>query len=112
MTSNSNAHNESMKLTPVEYQFEWEVGRADYPGMEVRIVRMESPFYEGIKWAVRWLGNCLDHDGEWELEPQPSSRDDEFYARCRFDTLEEAVAMAAKAERRVNGVNINEGLIC
>ena len=53
--------------------------------------RMNSPFYAGEKWAVRLYGNCLNHDAEWEWEPMPSSRDDEFYARCRFDTLDKAV---------------------
>ena len=97
-----------MNLIPTEYQFEHEAGRRDYPGMQVRLVRMDSPFYEGIKWAVRWMGRCLTHDGEWEYEPQPSSRDDAFYARCRFDSLEKAMTLAAKAERWVNGVNIND----
>jgi len=101
---------ERANLIPTEYQFEHEAQRRDYPGMQVRFVRMDSPFYEGIKWAVRWMGRCLTHDGEWEYEPQPSSRDDAFYARCRFDSLEEAVTLAAKAERWVNGVNINRDL--
>ena len=35
-------------------------------------------------WAVRWLSYCLDADGEWVFEPQPSSRDDEFFARTRW----------------------------
>ena len=53
---------------------------------------MNSPFYAGEKWCVRRRGDCLNHDAEWEWEPMPSSRDDDFYARCRFDTLAEAVA--------------------
>lgn len=44
------------------------------------------------KWAVRRLGDCLNKNGEWEWEPNPSSRDDEFLARCRFDSPEEAFA--------------------
>ncbi len=52
------------------------------------------------KWAVRNAGNCLNKSGEWEWEPMPSSRDDEFLARCRFDSLNEAIdaALAAKGE--------------
>ena len=53
---------------------------------------MNSPFYAGEKWCVRRRGDCLNHDAEWEWEPSPSNRNDEFYARCRFDTLAEAVA--------------------
>lgn len=44
----------------------------------------------GQGWAVCWMGDVLTRDGEWEWEPQPSSRDDAFYARCRFTTEEEA----------------------
>lgn len=44
------------------------------------------------KWAVRRMGECLNKQGDWEYEPMPSSRDDEFLARCRFDTPEQAFA--------------------
>ena len=39
-------------------------------------------------WAVRWMGECLNSDGEWEYEPIPSSREDDFFARCRFPEQE------------------------
>ena len=42
------------------------------------------------KWAVRRIGSVLNRDGEWEWEPMPSSRDDEFIARCRFNSAQEA----------------------
>jgi len=48
------------------------------------------------KWAVRKLGACLNHDGEWEYEPMPSSRDDAFLHRCRF-----TLAAAEDAVRKV-----------
>lgn len=45
-------------------------------------------------WAVTQLpGRCLNRDGEWEYEPRPSERDEEFLARCRF-TRDEAVQKA------------------
>jgi hypothetical protein len=48
-------------------------------------------------WAVRKNGNCMSKDGRWEYEPMPSSRDDEFLARCRFASAQEAYsAMAAR----------------
>ncbi len=56
----------------------------------IKINRMNSPFYDGIKWAVRKLSYCLNKSREWEFEPMPSSRDNEFYKRCRFDTFKEA----------------------
>ena len=42
------------------------------------------------RWAVRHLGECLNKNGEYEPEPQPSSRDDGFLDRCRFDSPEDA----------------------
>lgn len=50
-------------------------------------------------WKVT-RGPCvLAKDGEWEYEPQPSSRDDEFYARCRYDTYDDAANAAMAAQR-------------
>lgn len=52
-------------------------------------------------WAIRKLGHhVLNHDGQWEIEPQPSSRDDEFMARCRF-TLMAALPAADAAMRKL-----------
>ncbi len=45
-------------------------------------------------WAVRWLGRCLNSDGRWEFEPQPSSRTDDFLARTRW-SRNEALRRAA-----------------
>lgn len=42
-------------------------------------------------WSVNHHGNVLNKDGEWECEPQPSSRDAGFLARCRFSSVEAAV---------------------
>jgi hypothetical protein len=62
------------------------------------LVRMCSPFYAGIKWAVRWMGRCVNKSGDMEFEPSPSSRDAEFYTNCRFDSLEEALSALEKYE--------------
>lgn len=48
------------------------------------------------KWAINDGGSCLSREGEWEWEPLPSSRDDDFISRCRFDTPEEALGAYAK----------------
>lgn len=46
------------------------------------------------KWAVTHLGSaCLNINGNWEYEPIPSSRGNEFISRTRF-TLEEAMRLA------------------
>ena len=43
------------------------------------------------KWAIRESGCCMNRNGEWEYEPIPSSRDDAFMERCRFNTVEDAL---------------------
>ena len=49
-------------------------------------------------FAVRKMGYVLTREGEWEWEPQPSSRTDDYLARARFTTMDEALA-AYRAER-------------
>lgn len=67
-----------------------EICAYELPG-EVRIERATQR--DGRhKWAVRRAGSCLNRDSEFEYEPLPSSRDDEFLARCRFDSAESAYA--------------------
>ncbi len=56
-----------------------------------------SPFYEGNRWAVRFLDRCLSVKGRWEYEPLPSSRSQVFYHKFRFTSLEAAKAAASKA---------------
>ena len=58
-----------------------------------RAAQVDGP----AKWAVRLNGDCLNRAGAWEWEPMPSGRDDEFLARCRFDTDQEAIGAAARA---------------
>jgi hypothetical protein len=49
-----------------------------------------------IKWGIYEVGVssrcCLTREGLWEYEPLPSSRDDEYLARARYDSLEDAEA--------------------
>jgi len=45
------------------------------------------------KWAVLNVGRTLTVDGDWEEEPRPSSREDNYLARCRFE-LEDALRLA------------------
>jgi hypothetical protein len=48
------------------------------------------------RWAIYQAEGmnfpCLNVDGEWEYEPMPSNRSEEFLAQCRFESLEVAVA--------------------
>ncbi len=84
------------RLVATSYQL-----REDFENLKLDAVtfnRMRSPDYANVKWAVRRLSFCLAKDGEWEYEPQPSSRDDAFYDRCRFASLEEALAAYDQAK--------------
>jgi len=77
------------RLVATQFQLSENVA-AHYPA-GVHIDRMTSPIYDGIKWAVRRRGYVLSTNGEWEYEPMPSSRDDDFYARYRFGSLDAAL---------------------
>ena len=62
----------------------------------ITIHRMTSPYYKGIRFAVRKRGLCLSIDGNWDYEPSPSDRDDAFYKKFRFESFEKACEMAEK----------------
>lgn len=42
------------------------------------------------RWAVCKYGSVLNKQSEWEFEPQPSGRTDDFLARTRFVSVQEA----------------------
>ncbi len=52
------------------------------------------------KWAVRRTGDVLNKTGGWEWEPSPSSRDETFLERCRFDSAEDAIHAAHGITKR------------
>ena len=49
-----------------------------------------------VLYAIRQCGACFNREEEWEHEPIPSSRDDQFIKRCRFPTWEAAAKMCEK----------------
>ena len=53
-------------------------------------IELSSPLGKPKAYAVRMHGNCLSKTDGWEYEPRPSSRDDEFFQRCRWDCFEDA----------------------
>jgi hypothetical protein len=59
------------------------------------------------RWAVKGMFGVLNTDGEWEYEPSPSNREDDFLDRCRF-TEEEALRRALEVVDtiRINGSTI------
>lgn len=85
---------------------EWVPTRWQHRDDEGSIERiMRAPFiqrcrgirYDGVRYSVNRGGYCLNVDGEWEWEPQPSSRDDAFFARCWFTSFEAATATLLRA---------------
>lgn len=64
--------------------------------MEVVATKFAADGLTPVAWAVREGGSVLAKDGQWEYEPNPSERDDEFFARTRWATAGEAAACAAK----------------
>ena len=70
------------------YQIE---GGGPFDATDVRLERRKNR--EGIsRWAVVNRSCVLNKEGEWEWEPIPSSRTDEYLARTRFDTPSDALA--------------------
>lgn len=51
-----------------------------------------------IRWSVSRGGFVWTKNNEWEVEPQPSSRTDEFLQRARYDTLLQALQAAKRAK--------------
>lgn len=58
-------------------------------------IAVERTHHTGT-WAIRWMNRCLGSDGEWDYEPLPSSREDDWLATHRFD-LETALRLAVEA---------------
>lgn len=84
---------------------EWRVGPdpSGYDPREVRIV--EQAQRDGsIKYAVKEGPWAANKHGEWEYEPPPSSRDDDYLERCRWDDFEDAALMAQRKAKELHGV--------
>jgi hypothetical protein len=61
-----------------------------------------------VTWEVAWTGKgwavldhnmCLNREGEWGYQPQPSSRDEAFFQLYRLPTVEAALEAASIAAR-------------
>jgi hypothetical protein len=58
-----------------------------------------------VRWSINLRGYCLNQrTQDWEWEPQPSSREDEFLRDCRFESAE--AAFAAWRAARAHGLVI------
>lgn len=85
---------------------EFHVGRfgniPDHITNVVKVIRCEGHRLpkQPYMWKVEWCGSVLSKLGQWEQEPWPSNRNDRFYSRFRFDTLEDAFKAATKAVKK------------
>lgn len=75
---------------------EWRVGPPDDFANGVSEIRIVTRGQRdgATLYAVTQRGWTANKDGEWEYEPIPSSRDDAYLARCRWDDWEMAALMA------------------
>lgn len=63
------------------------------------------------RWAVCSGGFCFGTDGEWEYEPRPSERDDDWLDTHRFD--EQSALRLAEEQAPLmtcNGITVQEAL--
>jgi hypothetical protein len=73
-------------------------------------IAVERTHHSGT-WAVRRMGRCLGSEGEWDYEPLPSSREDDWLATHRFD-LETALRLAVQVAPTitVNGHTVADAI--
>lgn len=72
-----------LELVPVKYS----VGLPQYQ------IFIEN---RGKGWAITMGNQCMGKDGRFDIEPQLSSRDDDFFKKFRFETKEEAFEFLKK----------------
>jgi hypothetical protein len=60
----------------------------------LRELKVERRSVDPEAWAIVSEGRVLARDGNWETEPRPSSRDEAFFARCRWPSAREAISAA------------------
>lgn len=71
------------------HDFSAEVYR--YCSSEITVERRDA-----VRWAVCRHGAVYNKDGQWEYEPLPSSRGEDFKSRTRY-SLHEAFEVARRA---------------
>lgn len=64
-----------------------------WPTIRYGVYRAEATTVNGVDAYYE----TLNKSGEWEHEPIPSSRDDDYIARCRWNNWEDAATAAIRA---------------
>lgn len=84
-------------LIPTRYNLPWSrMQRAEHWMKATVAARTFDAAGHPATWVVEEMGCVLNRDNEWEVEPQPSSRDADFIARTRFHSAEGAASFAKK----------------
>lgn len=55
------------------------------------------------RWSISGTAYCLNRKGQWEHEPIPSDRDEAFYSRCRYASLDETAEFLRRHLEGQNG---------
>jgi hypothetical protein len=88
-------------LIPIKYMIPWPeqmVDRTYYISARINGKTGET------KWVIEEMGFVIDKkSGKFVYEPLPSDRDDNFIARTRFNSVEEAYEWFKEDLRRQNG---------
>jgi hypothetical protein len=91
-------------LLQVEHVRRYHISDSGLPGPEISVewrgrkLNDQGREVGEPRWAVtNGRGDCLTLTGEWEWEPSPSNRDDEFQERTRWPSFAAAKAAALAA---------------
>lgn len=79
-----------MKIIPCVWKIVTNEGKGMAADLDCPRIHLVGQISGPDKYAIRKHGRCLNVDAEWEYEPRPSSRDEDFMKRCRFDSFSEA----------------------
>jgi hypothetical protein len=79
-------------LIPTSYQLEFDLEYSINVSLDM------ARGFDGTLWAIREHGLVFNKEGKWEDEPMPSSRNKEFFTRCRFSSVDEALEVWFKFE--------------
>lgn len=84
---------------------EYTVNAVGGEGIDAHAYGITVAYAGADRWAIRLRGRCLNTDGEWDWEPIPSERDDDWLNAHRFDRLT-AIGLAVEHAPNVtvNGV--------
>jgi len=76
----------ALRIGPIRTKYDYEIVIQERKGKDANGNAV-------ARWSIyASSASCLNRDGWWEIERQPSSRDEAYFARCRYASLDEARA--------------------